>query len=311
MRQFLVLILLASAAWAQIRVEIRENEVWLIRNEQPKQLTHDGSSKLQVLYSAVFNRIAYYEQCPEAEHCTPSVVVLDPDGNRLQSFNPQTSALDEPSPCASILKISWASAERTIGVECHGSPSGSEYVEIDPSTGKTLRDLAGFGFTPSLFGDHIAYVGPLIHSAPLYRKSNHLRIDGLTVYPLPKGVRPRAEKTGEPPIDVVRQMGSRFVGIHNFVPWFSWSPDSKKVAFIDCISDWIEKGTDSGSGSIGEAVNNQCSIAVVTLDGAVTLFPLPPDVPLYTFNPAEGTHLSWKGDSVVLTWPATRTFRVP
>jgi hypothetical protein len=100
------------------------------------------------------------------------------------------------------------------------------------------------------------------------------------------------------------------MGIHNFESGFTWSLDSKKVAFIDCISDWIEKGPDPGGGSIGEAVNNKCSVAIVTLDGAVTLFPLPPDVPLYAFNPAEGAHLSWKGDSVVLTWPATRTFKV-
>ncbi|MCU1259393.1 MAG: hypothetical protein JWO80_2278, partial [Bryobacterales bacterium] len=51
MRQLLFLVLLASAASAQVRVEIREKEVWLIRNQQPKQLTRDGRSKLQVLYS--------------------------------------------------------------------------------------------------------------------------------------------------------------------------------------------------------------------------------------------------------------------
>src|ERR1035438_3251676 len=313
MRQLLFLILLASTASAQVRVEIRENEVWLIRNGQPKQLTRDGRSKLQVLYSFAFNRIAYYEQCPESEHCTPSVIVLDPDGNRLQSFQPQPSALGEPGPCGSILNISWASAERTIGVECHVNPSVSEYVEIDPSTGKTLRDLAGLGFMPSFFGDHIAYIRPLVHFAPPYAKSNYLLIDGMTVYPLPRGVRPRAEKANEPKIDVVRQNGSRFVGIHDFVSGFSWSPDSNKVAFIDCISDWSEKGSDAGGGSIGEAVNNKCSIAVVALDGAVTLFPLPPDVPLYPSTPGERTFLSWQGgsDSVVFTWPANRTFKLP
>jgi Tol biopolymer transport system component len=100
-------------------------------------------------------------------------------------------------------------------------------------------------------------------------------------------------------------------GYSRNVSSFSWSPDSKTVVFIDCISDWIEKRTDSGGGSIGETVNNKCSIAVVALDGAVTSFPLPPDVPLYTFNPAEGAHLAWKGDSVILTWPATGTFKVP
>lgn len=310
-RLLLFLTLFASAASAQTRVEIRENEVWLIRNGQAKQLTHDGRSKLQVLHSWDFNRFAYYEQCTQAENCIPSVIVLEPDGNRLQSFQPRPSALGDNSPCASILNISWASGEQAIGVECHENPSLSEYVEFDLSTGKTLRDLVGIGFTPSPTGDHVAYIGPLIHFAPPYSQSNYLRIDGMTVYPLSKGVRPQAEKANEQPIDVVRQIGSRFVGIHNFVPPFSWSPDSKKVAFIDCIYDWIEKGTNSGGGSVGEAVNNKCSIAVVGFDGAATLFPLPPNVPLDGFSSAEIAHLHWNGDDVVLTWPATKTFKIP
>jgi hypothetical protein len=250
MRQFLFLILLASAAWAQVRVEIRENEVWLIRSGQPKQLTRDGRSKLQVLHSWDFNRIAYYEECTEGENCTPSVIVLDPDGNRLQTFEPRPSALCEPSPCASILNISWASGEQAIGVECHANPSLSEYVEIELSTGKTLHDLAGIGFTPSPVGNHVAYIGPLIHFAPPYSQSNYLLIDGMTTYPLPKGFRPPLKEEGEPSIDVVRHDGSRYVGIHSFVSGFSWSPESTKVAFIDCISDWIEKGAHSGGGSI-------------------------------------------------------------
>jgi hypothetical protein len=311
MQRLLFLTLLASIAWAQIHVEIRENEVWLIRNGQPKQLTHDGRSKLQVLHSREFNRIGYAEQCTEAENCTPSVIVLDRDGNRLQSFAPRPSALGDPSPCASILNIFWTSGERAIGVECHANPSLSEYVEIDISTGKTLRDLVGIEFTPSPAGDHIACIGPLIHFAPPYRQSNYLRIDGMTIYPLPKGARPLVEKASEQPIDVVQQIGARFVGIHNFVSGFSWAPDSKKVAFIDCISDWVEKGTDSGGGSIGEAVNNKCSIAVIGIDGTATLFPLPPDLALVGFSSAENAHLSWNGDSVVLTGPAAMTFRVP
>ncbi|MDP9171563.1 MAG: hypothetical protein M3N54_13170 [Acidobacteriota bacterium] len=112
--------------------------------------------------------------------------VLDPDGNRLQSFQPRPSALGEPSPCARILNISWASEERAIGVECHANPSLSEYVEIGLSSGKTLRDLVGIGFTPSPTGDHIAWIGPITHFAPPYRQSNYLLIDGMRVYPIPK-----------------------------------------------------------------------------------------------------------------------------
>jgi hypothetical protein len=135
----------------------------------------------------------------------PSVVVLDADGNRLRSFQPQPAALGGTGPCASILKISWASAERTIGVECHVNPSLSEYVEVDPFTGETLRDLAGYWFTPSIPENHVAYVGPIIHFAPPYRQSNYLLIDGMTTYPLPEGVRPRVEKVMDSSIDVVRQ----------------------------------------------------------------------------------------------------------
>lgn len=309
MRQLLLLLLIASAGWSQNHTEIRENEVWLIRNGPAMQLTRDGRSRLQVLYSSVFNRIAYYDVCREGENCTPSVIILDLDGNRLRSFQPQPSALGDPGPCASILRISWASAERTIGVECHVNPSLSEYVEVDLSTGKKVRDLAGLGFTPSPFGDHIAYIRPIVHFAPPYAQSNYLMVDGMVVYPLPKGGKPQIPD--EPPIDVVRHSGSRFVGIHDFASGFSWSPDSKRIAFIDCISDWIEKGSDAGGGSIGEAVNDKCSIAVVARDGTVTLFPLPADVPLFGFNPAERARLSWSDQGVVLTWPASRTFKIP
>ena len=286
MRQLLLLTLLASAAWGQKRVEIRENEIWFVSKDQAKQLTRDGRSKLQVLHSRDFDRIAYYDVCREGENCTPSVIVLDRDGNRLQSFHPSPSALGDPGPCGSILKISWAAEERAIGVECHENPSLSEYVEIDLSSGKTLHDLAGIGFTPSPTANHVAYIAPLIHFAPPYMHSNYLLIDGVTTYPLPKGRKPQLEKEGEPAIDAVRREGSKYVGIHEFVSDFFWSPDSTRVAFVDCISDWIETGVDvSGARPIGDAVNDRCSIAAVSLDGTVTLFPLTADVP------ARGGHL--------------------
>lgn len=61
---------------AEIRVEVRDSEVWLIRDGREKQLTYDGKSKLQAELSPAQNRIAYYEQCIEAEHCMPTVIVL-------------------------------------------------------------------------------------------------------------------------------------------------------------------------------------------------------------------------------------------
>ncbi|MGI8960576.1 MAG: hypothetical protein ACR2IV_12585 [Bryobacteraceae bacterium] len=132
MARWLVFLLLASLTWADaIRVEVRDNEVWLIQNGQAKQLTRDGKSKLQALLSVPGDRIAYYEQCIQGENCIPSVVILDLEGQRLEAFQPQPAALGQPETCASILNIRWVWADTVIGVECHKNPSLSEYVEID------------------------------------------------------------------------------------------------------------------------------------------------------------------------------------
>jgi len=281
--RYVALLLISSVAWAD--VEVRDNEVWLVRDGQERQLTHDGKAKLQAALSPGNDKIAYYEQCPEAEHCTPSVVILDLDGKRLQSFQarPATSP-DDSGPCLSVLNIFWVWSG-AIGVECHATPSASEYVEVDLATGKNVRDLAGLGFTPSPDGKFIAHVGPIIHFAPPYAQSYYLMIDNTIVYPLPKGSKPRPSNQS---IDVVQWRGKRAIGIHQFVPNFSWSPDSSQVAFIDCTFDWIQKGiADDGATPFGDETNRRCSLAVVAINGTFSLFPLS-DVPL--------DQISWQDD---------------
>src|SRR4051812_6449530 len=80
-----------------LRVEVIRNEVWITRNPEvntgvSKQLTRDEKAKLQAELSSAHDRIAYYEQCPESEHCRPTVVILDLEGRRLQTFQPRPSA---------------------------------------------------------------------------------------------------------------------------------------------------------------------------------------------------------------------------
>jgi hypothetical protein len=61
---------------------------------------------------------------------------------------------------------------------------------IDLKTGRHIRDLAGFGFTPSPNGKWVAHVAPLVHFAPPYAKSYYLQLNDVTVYPLPKNMKP-------------------------------------------------------------------------------------------------------------------------
>ncbi len=241
----------------------------------------------------------------------PSVVIADLHGKRLQTFQPQLAAVGPAGPCASIDSVAWVRAD-VVGVDCHLNPSLGEYVEVDLTTGKTVADLLGYGFTPSPDGKLVAHVGPIIHFAPPFAQSNYLLVDNTIVYPLPAGINPVQWKLSESP-DVVERQGPKHIGIHGFVPQFAWSPGSTRVAFVDCVFDWIETGkVDPGGSPFGNETNRHCSLAVVSLSGAFVLFPLR-DVPsgsMYGYD----SRVLWVDDRRIrLEIPnaATKTFAIP
>lgn len=269
-----VIPLLSLLAWAaEPQVEVRNSEVWLIRDGQSTQLTHDGKSKLQAVLSPSKDRIAYYEQCPEVEHCTPSVVILDLEGDRVASFQPKLEVVPPASSCSSILSIAWV-GDNTLAAECHINPSVNEYVETDLSTGQTSRDLLGFDFTLSPNGKLVAHVGWLVHFAPPYAKSYYLQIDRTTIYPLPKGMKPVEQKGLTRAPDVIRTKGLTYFGIHEFLPGLFWSPDSERIALVDCRYDWTENHPGAVAWGDGKESNRRCSVAIVSRSGNVTLVPL-------------------------------------
>ena len=266
-------VLISVAGSETIQVEVRNSEVWLIRDGAAQQLTHDGKSKWQALLSPQRDEIAYYESCPQAEHCTPSVVILDLEGRRVKSFQVLGRGFGPPEPCMSINSISWIQ-QSSIAADCHITPSAGEYIETDIATGKVVRDLFGLDFTPSPDGQKVAHVGGIIHFAPPYAQSYYLQVENTTIYPLPEGVGPvEQEKLVQPP-SVVRNEGSTYYGIHEFSPGLSWSPDSQRIALIDCTFDWTAKDPSSLS-PVGTVSNRRCFITVVALDGKYSeLYPI-------------------------------------
>jgi hypothetical protein len=253
---------------ATVEVEVRDSEVWVIRDGQPKQLTRDGRSKLQPVLSPLLDRVAYYEICTQKDPCTPSVVLLDLEGNRVQSFHPMIGAAPSAVPCNSILWIEWAGPD-AIAAECHINPSLSEYVETKISTGQATRHLLGYDFTRSPDGKKVAHVGSIPHFAPPFAKSNYLQIESATIYPLPRGKHPVAQAN---PPDVVRNKGLTYSGIHDFRSGLAWSPDSQRIALIDCTYDWTADDPSAYGG--GKDSNQRCSIAVVAPSGRFALIPL-------------------------------------
>jgi hypothetical protein len=300
--------MLILASGVQLRVEVRNSEVWLIRDGQENQLTHDGKAKLQAVLSPAQDRIAYYEQCPVAEHCMPAVVILSLEGRRIVSFQPKHQAVPPPQPCASIFSIVWA-GNHAVGAECHINPSLNEYIETDISTGQTTRDLLGFDFEPSPDGQHVAHVGWMPHFAPPHAKSYYLQIDRTTVYPLPQGMSPDEQENALRPPRVIQQHGLTYSGIHEFASRLFWSPDAQRIALIDCTYDWTANSLTASSAGEGEESNRRCSLAVVSPAGEVALFPLT-DVSLNDL-PAAG--LSWTGPRrlTLRTQNGTRSFAVP
>jgi len=139
---------------AEARIEVRNNEVWLLDDGQARQLTTDGRSKLQAIFSPSHNQIAYYEQCYQGENCLTSIVILDLEGQRVKAFH--VVGEEDSQPCASILYIWWPT-ETKIAAECHLNPSLGEYIETDLNSGKMTRDLRGLWFEPSPDGRYVAY----------------------------------------------------------------------------------------------------------------------------------------------------------
>ena len=306
----LCMLLLPLLVWAgTLRVEVRRSEVWLLGDGQEKQLTHDEKPKEQAILSPSGSRIVYLEQCFQGQDCTaPSVAVLDLEGRRIRSFQPNGESAPPEKPCSSITSITWAS-EDAIAAECHINPSLNEYIETSISTGQSTRDLLGYDFVLSPDGRLVAHVGWIVHFAPPYAQSNYLQIDHTKIYPLPKGMRP-VEQIGltEPP-KVVRKVGPTYTGIHEFQPGLSWSPDAQHIALIDCTYNWTPNSPGSLSGGDGKESGRRCSLAVVSLSGKETLFPLT-DVPTDDLREAR---VQWANPhQLSLHFRSfTRDFRIP
>ena len=267
-------------------------------------MTKDGRSKLHAVVSPSEREIAYYEQCPQSENCIPSIVILDLDGQRLKTFRPIGEDDPAPEPCGSSLDIFWLT-QTSISALCHDNPSLSEYIETDLISGKTVRYLRGLDFTPSPDRKYIAHVGPIVHFAAPIFQSYYLYFDKTVVYPLPRGMRPTQK---EP--DVVRRRGSIWTGVHQFVSRLFWSPDSTRVALVDCLFDWIEKGVaDDGATPVGDRTNRRCYVAVVAGTGKSILFPIGP----ISEEDGNNTLFSWDSPTQLSTSiaGATSKFRLP
>jgi len=182
-------------------------------------------------------------------------VVADANGRTIASRQPESDTCAFPGFLRRI-------DEQRISFECHISPSLEEYIELGIVTARMTRDLLGYDFIRSPDDNYIAHVGWIPHFAPPYAKSNYLQLDRATIYPLPKDAKPAKDRLES---DVVRQRGLTYSGIHEFMPGFSWSSDSRHITFVDCTYDWTANSAASQSEADGQESNRSCTEVVVSV----------------------------------------------
>lgn len=298
-RMGFLLALALFPAQATSSVTIRGTEIWRYSAAGAVQLTHDGCAKSLPSLSPSTGRIAYAARCGGSS----GLGVIDPSGRRIAAL-PLRFAVQQDGACPSLLALEWA-GDAAVAATCHINPSLNAYVELDVATGRVRRELLGYGFTRSPDGVRVAHTGWYPHFAPPFVKSNYLQADHLVLYPLPPGSRavelePLAPPPYSPPSD-----GSNWSGIHEFLSDFLWSPDSRRIAFLDCVFHWTATGPEDNS---GQEHDRRCSVVAVDLQGRATEAPLPdlsPEaIPLL--------RLSWSGPrQLSVEGPVRLTLPVP
>jgi hypothetical protein len=241
-------------------------------------LTSDGKAKTRPAVSESGDRVAYLEQCALNEDCNPRLIIMDAEGRAVQRIT-----LEREYALFGNVYLRWRSA-RAVEMRSHVNPSLDTFIEVDLSAGKITKNLMGFDFTRSPNGKLVAHVGWIIHFAPPFEQSYYLQVDRTTIYPLVAGQKPVAEKEMKGSPAVVRKRGLSYSGIHQFQSGLVWSPDSRRIALVDCTYTWTERQEGSPG---GDESNRLCKVAVVSLDGKVTLFPLN--------GSAASASLTWKG----------------
>ncbi len=276
------ILLVVFGAAQQPTVECRDGEIWLARDgSAPVLLANDRCYKSRPLWSPDGSKFAYFTNTTEDRPSCPTEVVLySSDGTRLRSI----PALDKGN---AVNRIEWLGDSR-IGIDTHINPSLGQYRIVDAMTGSEVSSCTGFGFVPSPDFTRVAHAGWIPHFAPPFARNEYLMVDDRIVYPSGAGDNPNLAR--EDPQDQLL-----YRDIHEFVaPFFVWSPDGTRIAFVERLFDWRADGIGSYR---GEEENSRWQLVMVPATGGTALCRALPQAVR-----GEPTTLRWTGpDRIAIT----------
>jgi hypothetical protein len=179
--------------------------------------------------------------------------------------------------------LAWLDEGR-IAIHCEYDPHLDDYLIVDARTGAVEHEYAGvwFGWSPD--GQTLAHFGVLQRYTAPDGDNCCLLFNDTTVYP--PGCRFDGENRG-PQQNHTRPLAA----IRTFFPPLVWSPDSRKLAFVEKVYNW-HYGDPYNRDLYGRASEVRYYLAIITEGQPAVGYTIP--------NPHGDTRVAWINDSVIV-----------
>lgn len=208
MRQLIcgfILLLTASTLSAGQRcltVKANGTELWDRGGREARFLISDSLGIEKPQWSPGGHRIAYVHASSQSQEHVTDLIVLD---TRDMSLTPVSNLTWEDS-VKGVLRLGWH-GDDAVWIEGHVNPSTNIYYEWNVTTKERVRVLPGMRFAWSPDGRHLAYLEHRAHFTPEQSQPPAVVVDGRKIWSATE-TEPRIQSP------------------------LTWSPDSKKLAFI-------------------------------------------------------------------------------
>jgi hypothetical protein len=243
-----------------------DGQIWVQAGDAAPALrvTDDKKLKAAPITSPDGRHVAFAASCMDggADTCPAEIVVADWSGKVLwravDVMQPQ--GLASETRCAAIDSLVWIDSRR-LGSVCHTAPSASIYSVVDFAARRAGPGFPGLDFTWSPDRRHLAQTSAPVRFAPLDEQNQCVLIDHkVASYPGCSNRNDDAPGVRRPGVAAARDhmpiAGARLSANVHAIASLVWSPDSRRLAYIDTISDILAKPrTLDENGASGEFVH--------------------------------------------------------